>query len=684
MSANRLSREISPYLQQHAGNPVDWYPWGDEALNQARELDKPILLSIGYSACHWCHVMAHESFEDDSVAKLMNQYFVNIKVDREERPDLDHIYQTAHALLTGRHGGWPLTMFLTPQQQPFFGGTYFPKQARYTLPGFTEILPRVAAFYHEHRAEIERQGAELAQAFARTMPENKRGELDDAPLVEAMRALSAGFDELHGGFGNAPKFPHPAELELCLREAVRLEDTNLAHMTLHTLERMACGGIYDQLGGGFFRYSVDERWEIPHFEKMLYDNAQLLPLYADAWQLTRNPLFKRIVEETAGWVVREMQSPEGGYYSTLDADSEHEEGKYYVWRRDEIRGALDAREYTVCEMLYGLDGQPNFEGRWHLRESRPLDRVAIQLGYGKEVCRKLLDDARAKLLAVREKRVRPGRDDKILTAWNGLMIKGMARAARIFDREDWLRSARAAAEFIRNHMWHNSRLCAVNGDKESGVAYLDDYAFMLEALLELLQAEFKSQDLGWGRELVEVLLVQFQDTERGDLFFTANNHEPLIYRPKPVHDNATPNGNAVAVHALQRLSLVLGEPRYAEVAQQILRLYSDAMHANPSGFATMLMALQEYIRPPILLILRGEGSQLAPWHAVLREINSHEIIYAVLQGEHLDLPVALAKPYTDEPRAWLCDRLQCFREISDYSRLRNAIMELGVRISRLE
>ena len=666
MQSNHLIGETSPYLLQHAHNPVDWYPWGEEALKLARELKKPILLSIGYSACHWCHVMAHESFEDAEVAALMNEHFVNIKVDREERPDLDHIYQTAHAMLTGHHGGWPLTMFLTPEQQPFFGGTYFPKQARYNLPGFAELLPRVAAFFHENADKIAQQSAQLAEAFARTLPQAEPGELSDAPLQAAMRELAAGFDRTYGGFGDAPKFPHPAELELCLRESARSGDQAPARMALTTLARMARGGIYDQLGGGFFRYSTDERWEIPHFEKMLYDNAQLLPLYADAWQLTQDPLFRHVAEETAEWVMREMQSPEGGYYSTLDADSEHEEGKYYVWTQDELRSLLDEREYAVCERYYGLQGQPNFEGRWHLRAQRGLEEVARLLESTEEACVERLNSARAKLYAGREQRVRPGRDDKVLTAWNGLMVKGMAHAARVFDRPDWLDSARQAMEFIRATLWREGRLLAVYKDGRARFdAYLDDYAFMLEALLELVQTGFRPADLDWARELADVLLAQFRDEARGDFYFTAHDHEALIHRPRPVHDNATPAGNAVAARALQRLGHLLGVTRYAEAAQRVLQLYAAMMAARPAGLASLLAALQEYIVPPRLVVLRGDPVQLAAWHAALRGVYAADMICVELPATLTDLPESLDKPLEPAPAAWLCQGAQCLPAICD-------------------
>jgi len=676
---NRLSQETSPYLRQHADNPVDWYAWCEEALTAACVQDKPILLSIGYSACHWCHVMAHESFEDVQVAALMNENFINIKVDREERPDLDHIYQAAQSMLTGRSGGWPLTMFLTPQQQPFFGGTYFPKQARYNLPGFAELLPRVAAYYREQKAEIERQGAALDEAFAYSQDINEpaASAMDGSPLAAAMRELQASCDTFHGGFGGAPKFPHPAELELCLRESARNDDESAAQVALHALVCMAQGGIYDQIGGGFFRYSVDQRWEIPHFEKMLYDNAQLLPLYADAWQITGNPLFKRVTEETAAWVMREMQSPQGGYYATLDADSEHEEGKYYVWTLEELRQVLDASEYAVCAAHYGLDHPANFEGRWHLRVARELPEVAGQLGYPLLECERLLFSACAKVLALRERRVRPGRDEKVLTAWNGLMIKGIAHAARILGRDDWLASARHAADFIYSCLWKDGRLLAVHKDGSSRLnAYLDDYAFLLEGLLELLQTAFNPADLHWVRELAEVLLAQFSDENEGGFFFTSNDHEALIRRSKPLHDNATPSGNAVAARVLQRLGHLLGETRYLDAAERTLRLLYPLANERPAGFATLLTVLEEYLMPLRLLLLCGEDAGL--WQEALsqpgvRKTYRPDLLCMALAGGEQLLPGIPAKPDGQGTSAWLCQGGHCLPPIHDLADLRKIL-----------
>ncbi|HEX6268157.1 MAG TPA: thioredoxin domain-containing protein [Burkholderiales bacterium] len=660
--SNRLSRETSPYLQQHADNPVDWYPWGEEALERARSEDKPILLSVGYSACHWCHVMAHESFEDPQVAAVMNRLFVNVKVDREERPDLDQIYQTAHQMLAQRAGGWPLTMFLSPDGAPFFGGTYFPRTPRYGMPGFADLCERIAAIWREKRADIAAQNAEVLQALSRTLPRAAQGQRD-ALSAEPIRAmldnLRANFDAQHGGFGAAPKFPHPTDLELCLRR-------NENEIALVTLRRMCQGGIYDQLGGGFCRYSVDAQWTIPHFEKMLYDNGPLLALLADAWRVAGDPLFARCAEETAGWIMREMQSPEGGYYSSLDADSEHEEGKFYVWDREEVQSVLTEEEYLAVSRHYGLDGPANFEGKhWHLRIARPADPTAV------------LEEARRKLFAAREKRVRPGRDGKILVSWNALAVRGMARAARVFGRAEWLVSARRAVDFIRAAMWRDARLLATYKDGRAHLnAYLDDYAFLIAALAELMQAEFRPGDLAWACELAEVLLARFEDAEAGGFFFTASDHEQLILRPKPGHDNATPSGNAVAAWALGRLAALTGEERYARSAQRTIELFFPQMRDYPAGFAAMAIALDEQLCPPSILVLRGKAEALAGWQADLgREFLPDTAVLGIPDAVH-PLPAPLDKPARPEPvNAWLCRGVTCLEPIGDLVHLKKALKE---------
>ncbi|TAK88114.1 MAG: thioredoxin domain-containing protein [Betaproteobacteria bacterium] len=655
---NRLARETSPYLQQHAGNSVDWYPWGEEALERARREDKPILLSVGYSACHWCHVMAHESFEDAEVAAVMNRLFVNIKVDREERPDLDQIYQTAHQMLAQRPGGWPLTMFLSPDGTPFFGGTYFPKTARYGLPGFPELCERIAAIWQEKRSDIEAQNAEVLKALSRTLPHSggQRSEFDGQVVRAMLDNLRANFDAADGGFGAAPKFPHPTDLELCLRKGE-------SDMALHTLRRMCLGGIYDQLGGGFCRYSVDAHWTIPHFEKMLYDNGPLLALLADGWLLSSEALFARCAEETAAWLMREMQSPEGGYYSSLDADSEHEEGKFYVWTREEIQSLLSTEEYLQVARHYGLDGPPNFEGKyWHLRVADPA---------GSEPA------AKGKLLAAREKRVRPGRDEKILVSWNALAIRGMAHAGRVCDKPEWIDSARRALEFVRSRMWRDGRLLATYKDGRAHLnAYLDDYAFLAAAVLELIQAQFRPQDLEFACELAEVLLGQFADSERGGFFFTPRDHERLILRPKPGHDNATPSGNAVAAWALGRLAALTGEQRYARAAERTLELFYPAMRDYPAGFAAMAIALEEQLQPPRTLLLRGRAEALRPWQAELaREFLPETVVLAIPDGV-APLPEPLDKPARPEAvNGWLCSGVICLEPSSDLVDLKKTLKE---------
>jgi uncharacterized protein YyaL (SSP411 family) len=673
---NRLAGETSPYLQQHADNPVDWYPWGVEALALARRHDKPILLSVGYSACHWCHVMAHESFQDPEVAAEMNRLFVNIKVDREERPDLDQIYQAAHQLLTRRGGGWPLTMFLMPDGTPFFGGTYFPKTARYGMPGFRDLLPRIAAAYREQRSEIEKQNAGLLEALARSAPAHgDAAQPKRAPIDLAVREFTQVFDDVHGGLGQAPKFPHPHELAYCLRRHALDGGEIAASIARLTLTRMAEGGIYDQLGGGFCRYSVDQYWTIPHFEKMLYDNGALLALYADAWLATGQPLYRRVVRETAAWVMREMQSPEGGYYSSLDADSEHEEGRFYVWTPDEVKGLLTPEEYAVVEPHYGLDGAPNFESHyWHLRVTKPLAFIARQLGIAHDECEKRLDAARAKLLAARVRRVAPGRDEKVLTSWNGLMIRGMARAATAFADPRWLASAQRAADYVRATLWRNGRLLATCKDGRAHLnAYLDDHAFMLDGLLELMQADFRIEDYRFARDLAELLLAQFQDGESGGFFFVSHDHEKLIHRAKPGPDGATPSGNGVAAFALQRLGHLAGEPRYLAASERALKLFYPAIEQRPSAYPSLLTALDEWLQPPRTVLLRGPRSELGDWQRALAEGYRPDALVLAIANEVSDLPGTLDKPQGPNVNAWVCRGATCLAPMASLEELKSAL-----------
>jgi len=666
---NRLGGETSPYLQQHRDNPVAWQPWDDDAWASARQAEKPVLLSIGYSACHWCHVMAHESFEDAAVAEVMNRLFVNIKVDREERPDLDQIYQTAHQMLTGRAGGWPLTMFLTPDGAPFFGGTYFPNTPRYGLPGFADLCERIAASFRQRRGDIERQNLSLRAALAETLPRPAAGaELDAAPLDAARAALLRRLDRRFGGFGGAPKFPQPGKLAFLLRRA---DDETAAEAALLTLARMAEGGIHDQIGGGFSRYSVDERWEIPHFEKMLYDNGPLLALYAEAWRLTGDDDYARVADGVAGWAMREMQAPDGGYYSSLDADSEGEEGRYYVWDREEMRALLTPQEWAAVEGLWGLDAPPNFEARhWHLRIASiaPTDRA-------------LVDAARQKLFRAREQRVRPGRDEKILTSWNALMIGGMARAARVLDRPEWLASARRALDCLRATMWRDGRLLATSKNGRAHLpAYLDDHAFLLAALLEMMQSEFRRADLDWAVELAEALLARFEDRQAGGFFFTAHDHEALIHRPKPGFDGATPAGNGVAATALQQLGHLLGEARYLEAARRTLLAFLPQLQQQPAEATALLDALGDALTPPSLVFLRGPQDKLRDWQKRLAA-DWAGLAFALPDG--LPLPSTLTAPASDDVNATACTGVSCSVPVDDYQKLRriNLVPPVSARLA---
>jgi uncharacterized protein YyaL (SSP411 family) len=668
-AANRLGAETSPYLQQHAHNPVDWYPWGTEALERARREHKPILLSIGYSACHWCHVMAHESFEDEATARLMNELFVNIKVDREERPDIDRIYQIAQQVLTQRSGGWPLTMFLThDDQRPFVGGTYFPNQARHGLPSFQELLERVSQYYREHEDELRKQNEALMQVFSEIEPPPAAADvkLSDAPLLVSRQQLAGTFDKRFGGFGGAPKFPHPKTLERLLRDwhvtAKDPEpDLQALYMATLTLRRMAEGGLYDQLGGGFARYSVDAYWMIPHFEKMLYDNGALLSVYAEAAVASGDEFYFHVAAETAEWAMREMQSPEGGYYSSLDADSEGHEGKFYVWDREEVRAALTEEEYAAFAPRFGLDREPNFEGRWHLHVFQPLEAQS----------RPPVDSARRKLLAIRNRRIWPGRDEKILTSWNALMIRGMAMTARTLEREDFAASATRALDFIRATLWREGRLLATYKDGRAHLnAYLDDHAYLIDAILELQQVRFRADELAFARELLEVMLTRFEDRKDGGFFFTSDDHESLIHRTKSFGDDAIPAGNGVAAFVLQRMGHLLGETRYLEAAERTLRAGWQAIEKYPHAHTTLLGALEEVLVPPQIVLLRGESGQITEWRRALSRLYAPHRLTLAIPADATELPPALADKI---PRgaavAYVCRASTCSAPIGNLSEL---------------
>jgi uncharacterized protein YyaL (SSP411 family) len=721
MQRNRLAAETSPYLKQHADNPVDWYPWGAEALERAQREHKPILLSVGYSACHWCHVMAHESFEDPAIAALMNELFVNIKVDREERPDLDKIYQVAQQLLTQRGGGWPLTMFLSPDDQhPFFGGTYFPKQPGHGLPGFGDLLVRVAEYHRTHGAEIRQQSAALALAFERVeaaaaargggtgsrdddggsgdditgsrdggIGSDSRVGLDAAPLVHARQVLAKSFDARHGGFGRAPKFPQPASVERCLRQWYGTSrgpepDLQALYMATLTLTRMAEGGLYDQVGGGFCRYSTDESWMIPHFEKMLYDNGQLLTLYARAYLATGEPLFGRVAGETADWLLRDMRGPHGAFYASLDADSEGHEGRFYVWTRDEVQALLKPEQYSLIARRFGLDREPNFEGRWHLHAYEPLEHPQGAGAAGANASAagappgagdaagaasplSALDAARATLLAARNRRVWPARDEKILTSWNALTIKGLAVAGRALRRPELTDAAGAAVDFIRHALWRDGRLLATTKDGRAHLpAYLDDYAFLADALLELLQSRWRSSDLAFATQLVDVLLTQFEDLDGGGFYFTAADHEKLIHRSKTFGDDSLPSGNAVAACVLTRMGYLLGEPRLLEAAERTLEAGQPAMLEYPQAHMSLLNALEESLASTEIVVIRGPAADALHWSRQLHALYAPSRMIFAIPGDAPDLPPALAeKRATGTTTAYVCTGMTCSAPLTD-------------------
>jgi len=682
--SNRLARETSPYLRLHAHNPVDWYPWGAEALARARAENKPVFLSVGYHACHWCHVQLEESFEDEEIARLLNERFISIKVDREERPDIDRIYQIAQQLLTQRSGGWPLSMFLThDDQKPFFGGTYFPRESRYGLPGFRDVLLRVSEYYAAHAGELRKQNEALMRALEGLDPPAAPGavQLDAAPLGACRAQLARMFDAQHGGFGGAPKFPRPPMVTWLLRHwhassAGPEPDLQALYMATLTLRRMADGGINDQLGGGFCRYAVDESWMIPHFEKMLYDNGELLGAYAQAALATGDAEYGAVAEAIATWTLREMQADAGGYYSSLDADSEGHEGKFYVWQRAEVEAVLSAAELAVFAPRYGLDRPANFEGQWHLYAARPLAEVAAAAQQPEATVSELLASARAKLLAARAQRTPPPRDDKVLTGWNALMIRGMAIAARALQRPELAESATRALNFLRATHWRDGRLLATSrGGHAHLAAYLDDYAFLADAILELQQVRFRAAELEFARELLEVLLGHFADREHGGFYFTADDHESLIHRSKTFGDDATPSGNGIAALTLLRFGYLLGEERYLAAAERTLRAFWMPLAQHPQTHISLLVALEELLQPTQLVILRGPPPQLQEWQRQLAQRYAPRRLVLAIAADAQDLPPALAaKGATDQVLGYVCRGSVCAPPVASLAQL---LSELG-------
>ncbi len=612
---NRLASETSLYLRQHANNPVDWYPWGPEALAKSKQLERPIFLSIGYSACHWCHVMEHESFENEATAKVMNEHFVCIKVDREERPDIDTIYMNALQVLTREGGGWPLSVFLTPELTPFYAGTYFPPDDRYApqRPSFTRLLLAIHDAWANRRDHVTEVGNNIAD-YLKGMSQLQ---IDDNALsVEllsnALNTLRRSFDATHGGFGSAPKFPHALELKLLLRLAQRFNDTTAVHMARHTLTQMARGGMYDQVGGGFARYSVDAKWLVPHFEKMLYDNALLTTAYVEAWQLTRDPFFERIARETLDHVRTEMNVPDGPYFSAQDADSEGEEGKFYVWSEKELRDILGPELGEFACRVWGVTAAGNFEGHNILFRTRSDEEDAKLLSLTLQDFRTRIAEAKKKLYQVRAKRVWPGRDEKILTAWNGLMISAFAKAGAAFGEPVYTQTARHAADWVlanlRDDRGRLFRTAGASGDAKLN-GYLEDYSFLADSLVSLYEATFDSKYLRIAGELADAIVKHFADPSGPGFFFVPDDHEALIARTKDVHDGSTPSGNAVAVTVLLRLGKLLDRPEFTAKAIETLRGYRETMAEHPAAAGQMLIALDFHFGPSTEVAIVGpEGT----------------------------------------------------------------------------
>ena len=682
---NQLAGETSPYLRAHADNPVDWHPWGEAAIALARAEERPILLSIGYSACHWCHVMARESFEDAATAEVMNSTFVCVKVDREERPDVDRVYQLGHRLLNRQSGGWPLTAFLDPATLlPFFSGTYFPRQPRYGLPGFADLLRRLGEAFAEQHESIDKQGKQLAQALGALnapVADEKAEKPDLAALAEAARKqLGEAYDATAGGFGSAPKFPMPAALERLLRHWASggKQDREALNVVTATLTQMARGGVYDHLGGGFFRYATDREWRIPHFEKMLHDNGALLGLYADVLALGRDALFDGVVRETAGWLMREMQAPAGGYCTAQAADSEGEEGKFYLWRRAEAKRLLADDEHLVAETLYGLDKPANFAGRWHLHRRDAWRAVVERLYLTPEDAARHLESAKAKLLAARQDREPPAKDDKVLSSWNGLAIAGMASAGTRLGEPGWIASATQAADFLRTELVADGRLHASWRDGVRGhVGFLDNHANVLHGLLALLAARWRDEDWALALFLGDELVNRFQDEKAGGFYFTPHDAPALIHRPKPTLDDAPLPGNAAAIRALAALGHLAGEPRWLEASERAARWAMPLAERHPASHCAVLTAVEEVSEPPELVIVRGPAEAAKPWMEVAQsgyrpDRAAYLIPYDARQIPRY-LPRLVAAGVREQVSAYLCQGASCSKPITELAAFREAM-----------
>lgn len=676
---NKLGQETSPYLLQHADNPVHWFPWGSEALERARNEGKPILLSIGYSACHWCHVMAHESFEDEKTAAVMNQYFINIKVDREERPDLDKIYQLAHQVMTGRGGGWPLTLVLSPEDQtPFFAGTYFPSTRRHGMRSFSEILKAVQQAWVEQKSDIQKQNKSVkAQLQKISRPGQQAVTLHAGVFKIVSEQLMSQYDASHGGFSPAPKFPHPYLLERTFRQSFLYGSAynKLKQAGLFSAQKMAKGGLFDHIGGGFCRYSTDGFWMIPHFEKMLYDNGQLMPLYCWAQQIQADYHFERAVTQSADWLMQEMQAPEGGYYSAQDADSEGEEGKFYSWKKEQVQALLSAEEYSIFSQSFGLDREANFEDKWYPHTYLDINQLARQENCPPTEIQSIIDCCKQKLYKRRQQRIYPDTDDKILTSWNALMIRGMNIAARTFNCPAYAESAARALTFIRRTHWHNGRLLATSKNGNAHLnAYLDDYAYLVLALVDALQNEWDNSLYQWLIALAERMRDLFEDNSQGGFYFTSRDHEQLLVRSQFFSDEAMPSGNGIAAQALTYLGLLTANVGFLHSAEKTLLAASSEFNGQPIRYGSLLNALDSYFNPATIIILRGKKSVMQVWQQIVFQNYLPDVLcYAI--ADDVEPPAELndKKMIGDGVCAYVCEGLNCQAPVTELDKFQQFI-----------
>ncbi len=671
--ANRLINETSPYLLQHAYNPVDWFAWNDEAFAKAKAEDKPVLVSIGYSACHWCHVMEHESFEDEQTARLMNENFVNIKVDLEERPDVDQIYMTFVQMTSG-HGGYPLNVFLTPDKKPFFGGTYFPPVNRYNMPSFQRILTSVAEAYRERKDEVVHSANEILGEIQKISAAEKSSEnLSLEQLDFSYQSFVKTLDLVNGGFGGAPKFPPPMPLEFLLRYFYRTKDKNALEMVEKTCRKMANGGIYDQLGGGFHRYTVDAIWLVPHFEKMLYDNAQLARIYLHLFQIKKDEFYRRIAVETLEYVKREMLDESGGFYTAQDADSEGVEGKFFIWTPEEISAILGAEDARIFNFYFDVTEHGNFEEKNILNVRNSLKSSAEQLQISEDKLKEILERGRKSLFEEREKRIKPFRDEKVLTAWNGLMLATFAEASAILENEEYLGIAKRNANFILENLQKDDYLLRTYKDGQAKLnAYLEDYANFADGLIELFQVSGEIKYLKEAKRLADLMITEFWDADGSGFFFTGNNHEELLVRSKDFYDNATPSGNSAAADVLLKLAKLTGDEKYERFAVTVLRIVATQIKRYPQAFGRVLSALEFYLNPTKEIVILGEkGNKLE--REVWSEYLPDKVLVLAedLQENTVLIPLLQNRKMIDgKATAYVCENFACQKPVTTVEDLR--------------